>query len=291
LFEQLEGGAELEAAGIDFEAQGDRRAVARKTLEVGKDFDLVALAVGLGVVEAVCGELLERDSRWREMVAHVKSVPTQALQLWLDVDRAQLGMGAQAVNLSGFVEPFDTVADMTHVVDHERWLVPPKTLAYFCNVLEEHPPQPIPDYDSPSFVSGANARVFANSVAFLNRHAQHLWPLARSLNGEFAWNALAARDKDGNPSGGPEGAERLRSQYWSANVRLSDRYTQALPGSTKYRISPLDRSYDNLTIAGDWTSCSLNMGCVEAAVMSGRLAAHALSGSPALKDIVGYDHP
>jgi hypothetical protein len=33
------------------------------------------------------------------------------------------------------------------------------------------------------------------------------------------------------------------------------------------------------------------MGCVEAAVMSGMLAAHAIAGSPRLSDIVGYDHP
>jgi len=46
-----------------------------------------------------------------------------------------------------------------------------------------------------------------------------------------------------------------------------------------------------LTIAGDWTDCSLNLGCVEAAVMSGRLAAHAISGLPALEDVIGFDHP
>ena len=55
--------------------------------------------------------------------------------------------------------------------------------------------------------------------------------------------------------------------------------------------SPLDNTYDNLTIAGDWTNCGLNMGCVEAAMMSGRLAAHAISESPRLEDIIGYDHP
>ena len=33
------------------------------------------------------------------------------------------------------------------------------------------------------------------------------------------------------------------------------------------------------------------MGCVEGAVMSGLLAAHALSGLPELSAIVGYDHP
>jgi uncharacterized protein with NAD-binding domain and iron-sulfur cluster len=64
-----------------------------------------------------------------------------------------------------------------------------------------------------------------------------------------------------------------------------------LPGSCEHRISPLDNTYDNLTIAGDWTDCSLNVGCVEAAMMSGRLAAHAICGSPALEDIIGYDHP
>jgi predicted NAD/FAD-dependent oxidoreductase len=53
----------------------------------------------------------------------------------------------------------------------------------------------------------------------------------------------------------------------------------------------LDNTYDNLTIAGDWTSCGLNQGCVEAAVISGRLAAHAISSQPALSEIVGYDHP
>ena len=84
---------------------------------------------------------------------------------------------------------------------------------------------------------------------------------------------------------------RFDSQFWTANVNSSDRYVLAPPGSLQYRISPLDRTYDNLTIAGDWTDCGFNEGCVEAAVMSGRLAAHALSLSPALEDIVGYDHP
>ena len=64
-----------------------------------------------------------------------------------------------------------------------------------------------------------------------------------------------------------------------------------MPGETKYRISPLDRTFDNLTIAGDWTECGLSLGCVEAAVMSGLLASNALSGFPALDAIVGYDHP
>jgi uncharacterized protein with NAD-binding domain and iron-sulfur cluster len=75
------------------------------------------------------------------------------------------------------------------------------------------------------------------------------------------------------------------------NVNPSDRYTIAPPGSLRHRISPLDNTYDNLTIAGDWTDCGFNEGCVEAAVMSGRLAAHAIAHWPPLEQIIGYDHP
>jgi len=88
-----------------------------------------------------------------------------------------------------------------------------------------------------------------------------------------------------------DGEDRFDSQFWTANVNPSDRYVLSLPGTPKYRISPLDNTYDNLTIAGDWTACGLDTGCVESAVISGRLAAHAISGYPALGEIVGYDHP
>ena len=41
-------------------------------------------------------------------------------------------------------------------------------------------------------------------------------------------------------------------------------------------------------LAGDWIYTGLNVGSVEGTVMSGRLASYAISGYPALKDIVGY---
>jgi predicted NAD/FAD-dependent oxidoreductase len=87
------------------------------------------------------------------------------------------------------------------------------------------------------------------------------------------------------------GEARFDGQYWRANVDPSDRYVLSLPGSTRFRISPLDDSYDNMAVAGDWTDSGLNMGCVESAVMSGRLASQALSQSPPLEEIVGFDHP
>jgi uncharacterized protein with NAD-binding domain and iron-sulfur cluster len=277
------GGAGLEALGVDFETQSDRRACERKALRVGVDFDFAVLAVGLGVLRSVCGSILERDERYRNMLEHVKSVPTQAFQLWLDKDLWELGGGSRPVNLSGYVEPFDTLADMTHLIPKEDWARPPKLLAYFCNVLRDTADPRDRHYDTEEFLAFERSRVRKHCVDFLNRDSAALWPASR-VSGGFDWSALSCDAR-------LEGPARFSSQYWTANVRPSDRYSQALPGSTRFRISPLDQSYDNLTLAGDYTNCSLNMGCVEAAVMSGMLAAHALSGFPALANIVGYDHP
>jgi uncharacterized protein with NAD-binding domain and iron-sulfur cluster len=89
----------------------------------------------------------------------------------------------------------------------------------------------------------------------------------------------------------PAGEASSNRRIQACEADLRGKYAQSMPGSSAYRISPLDATYDNLTIAGDWTACGLNVGCVEAAVMSGRLAAHAIAQAPALADIVGYDHP
>src|SRR4029079_16729718 len=91
----------------------------------------------------------------------------------------------------------------------------------------------------------------------------------------FRWEWLASPT---SPEGGePVGEERVDNPVLAAHVNTSDRYTLSLPGSLSYRISPLDRTYDNLTIAGDWADNGFNAGCVEAAVMSGLLPAPPLS--------------
>jgi uncharacterized protein with NAD-binding domain and iron-sulfur cluster len=292
VYDQLIQGGALRRDRRDFESQWDDRRVAQRTLRVGKDFDFVVLGVGLGVVPHVCGEILAESEPWRRMVEEVRSVPTQALQLWLRPSASRLGWsGPSPINLSGFVEPFDTWADMTHLADREQWPEPPGSIAYFCSVLKDTAGpilgEPLAEdarHASAEHVRREHARVKSHAVQFLNNQLPHLWPKCVAAGGGFDWDLLA-----GSAPG--EGPQTLERQFYTANVRPSDRYTQALPGSTRFRISPLDRTYDNLTVAGDWTSCSLNMGCVEAAVMSGLLAAHALVGSPRLEDIIGYDHP
>jgi uncharacterized protein with NAD-binding domain and iron-sulfur cluster len=285
-YSQLVDGDQLQAEGREFESFWDRRRTSRKTLEVGEDFDFVVLGVGVGAIPHLCPEFLARDQRWRDMVQHVTSVPTQAFQIWLRDDMASLGWKQQSVTLSAFVKPFDTWADMSHLIDEESWTPRPGAIAYFCSVLED---QPAARSDT-EYPQRRRAEVRENAVQFLNRDIRHLWPAAAHWGVGFRWGLLQS-PSDSVASDPVASEAAFDGQFWTANVNPSDRYTLALPGSLKYRISPLDNTYDNFTIAGDWTDCGFNEGCVEAAVMSGLLAAHALCEYPALEDIIGYDHP
>lgn len=282
---QLVGGERLRKEAWDFESAWEQRKARRKALRVGKDFDIVVLGIGIGAVPHVCREIVARDPRWRAMVDHVKTVATQAFQIWMNSDMRDLGWTDPPITVSGFVQPFDTWADMRHLLRRETWEARPQALAYFCSALS--------DLEEPGARSGAEylreqrGRVRENAVRFLNQDVTHLWPGAAGEPGKFRWELLA--DPNGGRRG--EGEKRFDSQFWTANVNPSDRYALSLPGSSAYRLSPLDYTYDNLTVTGDWTDCGFNAGCVEAAVMSGRLAAHAVSGSPRLEDIVGFDHP
>jgi uncharacterized protein with NAD-binding domain and iron-sulfur cluster len=282
---QLEDGERLRHEERRFECHWDMRRAATRTLHVGSDFDLVVLGVGLGAIPYVCGSLLAADPRWREMMTHVKTVATQAFQLWLRPELSVLGWTGPPVILSGFVQPFDTWADMHHLLGYERWPDPaPGTLAYFCSALPDLAGVNAADRAYPERQREA---VRGNATRFLEREIHHLWPGAVDAAGCFRWDLLVSANGEASEATDA----RFRTQYWTANVNPSDRYTLALPGSSAYRISPLDPTYDNLTVCGDWTACGFNSGCVESAVMSGRLAAHALSRRPALTEIVGFDHP
>ncbi|HYU35715.1 MAG TPA: FAD-dependent oxidoreductase [Thermoanaerobaculia bacterium] len=286
-FSQLLDGERLEVEGWNPESFWDRRRVGRKIVRVGEDFDFVVLAVGLAAIPHVAAEIVAHDRRWRRMVESIKTVETGAFQLWLNKGVAALGWpGAEDIILTGFAKPFDTWADMTHHLGEEGWPADrtPLSLAYFCGVLPSGPEPP--GLDDIGYPASRREAARRDAVRFLDRHIGHLWPRAVRPGGGFRWELLVPPGKER-----PAGPARFATQFWTANVNPTDRYVLTLPGTARDRISPLDNSYDNLTVAGDWTACGFNSGCVEAAVMSGQLAAHALAGSPPLEDIVGFDHP
>lgn len=295
---QLADGARLQKAGINFESHWETHKTGVRTLKVGRDFDLVVLAIGLGAVPDTCRELIACSPRWRDLVERVATVPTQAFQIWLKQDSVELGWrGPELSSLSAFADPFGTWADMSHLIDREDWPDRPRSIAYFCGVL--------PERDAHTLIS-AKRTVHDAAVTFLNTEIGHLWPKATAGSGRFRWDLLVEPDlgraarstrrgagRAGADSSGKDAADERRfdTQFWTANVNPSDRYVQSFPGTSPFRLSPLEQQFDNLTVAGDWTDTGLNIGCVEAAVMSGRLAAHALSRSPVLEEIVGFDHP
>lgn len=274
-----------------------------RTLEVGRDFDFVVLGLSVGAVEHACKGLLAKDRRWRAMVDNVKTTPTQALQLWLNDGLETLAETPTPITVAGLRGRFDTWSDMTHVIAEEGAEPPPRGLAYFCGVLTEEPNELPPglapsEEPLPEHVVAWRDAACERTIHYLDHVLPALWPAARDQETRgFRWSLLATPGSL-NPAHGRSGrvphAEKraiLERQYLAVNVKASDRYVLARPGSLEYRISPLDTRYDNLTIAGDWTDCGFNEGCVEAAVMSGMLASHALSLLPELEDIVGYDHP
>lgn len=262
------------------------RRVLRQAVDDGADgdtFDVVVFATGVDVVSRLCRETLCRDvTAWREMSEQVRTVATVSAQVWLDQDLAQLGWERGPAIVAGLAGRFNTWADMSRTLASERAHrrhadaagadSTARSVAYFCGVLPDDPPgTPVRD------VRGDLQELLASGM-------RPLWPAAY-VGGRTAADHAVARD------GTAAGRAYLADQHVSINHQGSDRYTLSLPGSLDYRISPLDTTVANMTIAGDWTECGFNAGCVEAAVMSGKLAAHAISGHPALKTIIGYHHP
>jgi hypothetical protein len=147
---------------------------------------------------------------------------------------------------------------MSHLLPMEGWRSgeEPKSLAYLCSAMPDTSP-----------AEGEEA-VKKTLSRFLDDEAGALWPGARDGNG-FRWDSLW-------DDAGREGPERLDGQYQRANLDPSDRYVQSLPGSGRHRIPPGRTGFDNLAVAGDWTACGLDAGCVEAATRSGIQAARAI---------------
>jgi uncharacterized protein with NAD-binding domain and iron-sulfur cluster len=267
----------------DLESHFGRRAdIETRVLRRGVDFDHVVLAASLGMVQLVAADLIADSPQWRDMTTHVRTVATQAFQLWLRPDESALGWDRPGVTTSGYVRPFDTWASMPQTLWAEDWpdADHPRTVAYFCGALNV----PLAKTEDPqAYVSRCRAKVLADAVTYLDGPVGLYLPGAVSEQG-FAWHLLSGAN-------GHRGAEALTTQHVSVNIDPSDRYVQSVPGSDKYRLRSDESGYDNLVLAGDWTDSGMNAGCIEAAVMSGLQAANALLGRGRMHRIRGFYMP
>lgn len=270
LYEQLVEGRELEARGIDLESRWTPwKDVGRQTLVRGEHFDDIILGLPVSVLPDVCGDLVASRGAWQRMVQHVRTVPTQAMQLWLRPDLGALGWPYPSPVLTAYAFPFSTWADFSHLLPREAWTGEvPRSLAYLCGPLPGH--DAVPPKEDTGYPERATAEAKRAGLDWLARHAGHLWPGAAAGQG-LDWARLY---------GEGEGAQRFEAQYWRANVNPSDRYVLALPGSAQHRLGAGESGFDHLWLAGDWVRTGLDLGCIESAVMAGMQAARALSRLP-----------
>ena len=287
-FEQLARGDQLARDAIDLEdPPADFHDAGVEVLELGRDFDAVVLGIPVGAHPTICAPLLRQSERWRLMTSRVKTVRTVALQLWSDKTVAELGWVPAGQDIASVLWDYDrdnvlnVWGDLTEVALREDWPAGqvPGHIAYFCGPLREGPA---------STAAGERDQVRKAVVNLLSNGVGVLWKNAcRDVQGhrEFRWELLTDRRP-----GLHAGEARVDAQYFRANVSGSERFVLSVPGSSRYRLPANDPlEFSNLYLAGDWTQCTINSGCMEAATISGMLCAGALSGFPRRADISGVD--
>ena len=79
-------GTALETQQVDLESAWTGGRTSKRTLTKGTDFDTVVLGISLGALPYICADLIT-PSTWQNMVTHVKTVMTQAFQVWLYLSR------------------------------------------------------------------------------------------------------------------------------------------------------------------------------------------------------------
>lgn len=234
-------------------------------LHAGRDFDTVILGISIGALPYVCPTLIATNARWAAAIAAVGTVQTQAMQLWTKPTLAKLGWTRSSPVLTSYDEPFDTWADLTHLLPREDWAKAPGSLAYFCGAMLT--PAVLPPTTDTSFPAAQAKLARRNADAWLASSITGLWPDASGPGKGTLTSKLV---------GGREG------QYYRANVNPSDRYVLSLPGTTDRRLSAATSGFHRLVLAGDWLRTGLNYDCVESATMSGIQACRAICGMPAV---------
>lgn len=284
LYDQIENADKIK--GIDLESYyvGDNGTPVTK--EAGQDFDEVLFGIPIGAVQFVCAELVENDAtpEWRAMVENVKSVQTVAAQLWMKKDLGELGWETPPPLLSLFVEPYNTWADMTHLLPRENWPqdYEPRNISYFTGA-QPGPTDPAHPSDR-GFQKRMDEQASASFLAYLHSESPNtdrapaisglptLWPNAADPENPkvLNWDLLV----DTNDA---QGQARLASQYCHANCGPSERCTLSLPNTNQFRMKAGETGYDNLTVTGDWTDNHLYLAFMEASFQAGILSARAIA--------------
>jgi uncharacterized protein with NAD-binding domain and iron-sulfur cluster len=303
-YDQLVEGEYLRATGIDLESYWNGwpnaafpHLMEPHILREGHEYDQIVFAIALGAVPYLCKELLAEKQSWRDMVARIPALQTQAMQLWFTKDMYQLGWSEPldpaknelALSATYFCPPNGN-AEFHDLLKWECWPKDnqPKALWYFCGLMPDYEaPPPFSDTDYPRRMS---ERVKTQCIQYLQTSIGTMLPNAtvRANNPAGDPNGLDFDLLVDTQNGAAQGVQRFDSQFWRANIDPTERYVTSPPGSIDCRMEAWGSGFENLTLAGDWIYTGLNVGSFEGATMSGKLASYALSQSPALSTIIGY---
>ena len=219
LTSQIQGGDGQDDLESHFGRRGDAET---RVLRRGKDFDHVVLAMSLGMIPVVATELIDDRPEWRDMTTHVRTIATQAFQLWLRPDEPALGWSKPGATISAYVRPFETWASMPQTLWAEDWPDGdrPGTVAYFCGSLNA--PWPTTE-DGSAYSRRFRDLAHAEAADYTDRYLGLFFPNALDQNG-FDWALLSGVN-------GERGLAALETQHVSVNIDPSDRYVQSVPGS------------------------------------------------------------
>ena len=276
LYDQLTDGALIRNAGANLNSVWCDYRFGTATLEAGRDFDKLVLAIPNAALPAICGELSAAAPEWDRMLNGLATVQTQFWAVRMKRTTPELSEQSGQPITECAAEPIDSWLDMSQVLGWEERPdgAGSASLHYFEGPLDQ--PAPIPPPFAPSdFQAREDERVRRNALRFFRQNVLALWSKAARPDSpqNFDWGLMA-------DSQNRTGEDRFQDQYWRANVDPSERFGLSTANSKFCRLRPDKSGFDNLYLAGDWTLNGLNAGAVEAAVISALACSRGISGYP-----------
>lgn len=299
-FDQLQEGDVIRKGNVNLESYfSDWPGVGTKRLTKGIDFDMVLNGISSGALPYVSSDLMAKNTEWRTFVETTQTVATISLQVWTYNTTEELGYVIPNVDpnnrprtevmAAGGPEPYDTIADMTHLIQYETSNASatdgiPHSVWYFVSPIDYNATAAnLSDTSTPAVEF---ERAFKAGIEWLEKHTFQVMPKwADSL-----YESMVAPP-------GVVGRDRLRYQYWRSNIEPTELYVLSTTGSIKHRPYPYPyreahkvHPFKNMAVAGDHTRNGLNLGCAEAATTSGMMAAFGLTDKHSPSKFCDYEH-
>lgn len=262
LYDQIVDGGRLRAADVDLESHWTTwpDALPPKTIEAGRDYELLILAIPPAAHREICADLIAQKPEWKAMSDAIQTTATQSFQTWMTAGESSLGWNDPSI-VGGFDQSeLNCWGDISEVLKTECW--PASS-----NVVAEQiacGPLPCPAYPPPRSDVDYPSRMQAEADAVAKDYLDG--------DGRIFWCNRFGPD---GPSAGT-----VASTYSRANIDPGERYTLTVTDSTRHRMRACDSTYANLFLTGDWIQNGQNLGSFEATTISAMLASRAISGFP-----------